>query len=281
NVVSAGYVGARYSNLAVAIGNIDLAPVGPGAIQQRRTYYAQLPNVTSIGVFRSGFEQDYNALQLVFQRRHRSGLTLGSNYTLAHNTQTSPSPWDVNVIERFDAGNDVRHRYVLTANYELPFGQSLTGASRQLLAGWQVNAIASFQTGLPYDITNSTSRTNTGGTDRPNLVGDATLDNPTVGQWFNTAAFAAQTANTLGTNTVPRNYLHGPNQKRLDLSFFKDVAFTSTAKMQLRFEIYNLTNTPIFANPNGALGNAAFGTISSTQAGTTPRQMQFAVKLLF
>jgi carboxypeptidase family protein len=281
NVVSAGYVGARYAKLAVAIGNIDLAPVGPGAIQQRRTYYAQLPNVTSIGVFRSAFEQDYNALQLVFQRRHRSGLTLGSNYTLAHNTQTSPSPWDVNVIERFDAGNDVRHRYVLTANYELPFGQSLTGAGRQLLAGWQVNAIASFQTGLPYDITNSTARTNTGGTDRPNLVGDATLDNPTVGQWFNTSAFAAQTANTLGTNTVPRNYLHGPNQKRLDLSFFKDVAFTATAKMQLRFEIYNLTNTPIFANPNGALGNAAFGTISSTQAGTTPRQMQFAVKLLF
>ena len=44
-------------------------------------------------------------------------------------------------------------------------------------------------------------------------------------------------------------------------------------------EVYNVTNTPSFANPNGQLGNAAFGTITSTIG--TPRQLQFAVKLLF
>jgi hypothetical protein len=38
-------------------------------------------------------------------------------------------------------------------------------------------------------------------------------------------------------------------------------------------------NAVNFANPNGQLGNAAFGTISGTLG--TPRQMQFAVKLLF
>ena len=44
-------------------------------------------------------------------------------------------------------------------------------------------------------------------------------------------------------------------------------------------EVYNVTNTPSFGNPNGQLGNAAFGTITNTIG--TPRQMQFAAKLLF
>ncbi len=49
--------------------------------------------------------------------------------------------------------------------------------------------------------------------------------------------------------------------------------------MQLRAEAYNVTNAVNFGNPNGALGNAAFGTISGTNG--TPRQMQFAAKVLF
>ena len=54
----------------------------------------------------------------------------------------------------------------------------------------------------------------------------------------------------------------------------------TATKLQIRVECYNVTNTPSFANPNGALGNAAFGTISST-GNSIPRQMQFAAKLLF
>jgi hypothetical protein len=42
-----------------------------------------------------------------------------------------------------------------------------------------------------------------------------------------------------------------------------------------------VTNTPSFANPNSQLGNPAFGTISSINATSTPRQLQFALKLLF
>ena len=63
------------------------------------------------------------------------------------------------------------------------------------------------------------------------------------------------------------------------MSLFKNVALMGTARLQLRVEAYNITNTPSFANPNGQLGNAAFGTISNTVG--TPRQLQFAVKLLF
>jgi hypothetical protein len=279
NVFAAGYVGSRGAHVAFVIPNLDLAPAGPGAIQPRRRYYAQLPGVTTIGMFASDFESTYDAMQLVFQRRHRSGLTIGSNYVLAHTMWTQPSPNDVSVIERFDADFDIRHRFVFSANYEIPFGQSFTGAAKQILAGWQVNGVAYWQTGLPFNVTNSTPRSNTGGgNDRPNLAGDPTLSNPTVGQWFNTAAFSAQTINTIGN--APRNPLHGPPQRRLDLSLFKDVALGSVTKLQLRVEGYNVTNTPSFANPNAGLGAPGFGSITSI-GNSIPRQMQFAVKLLF
>jgi ABC-type glycerol-3-phosphate transport system permease component len=47
---------------------------------------------------------------------------------------------------------------------------------------------------------------------------------------------------------------------------------------QSRTEIFNLTNTPPLANPNGVVGNAAFGTI--TAAGD-PRVIQFGLKVNF
>jgi hypothetical protein len=279
NVFSAGYVGSRGAHVAFVVPNLDLAPAGPGPIQPRRRFVAQLPNVTTIGLFASDFESSYDALQLVFQRRHRNGLTIGSNYVLGHTVWTQPSPNDVNVIERFDADFDVRHRFVFSANYEIPFGQSFAGAAKQLLAGWQVNGVAYWQTGLAFNVTNSTARANTSaGNDRPNLVGDPHLDSPTVAQWFNTAAFAPQPINTIGN--APRNVLHGPPQRRLDLSLFKDVAIASRTKLQLRVEAYNVTNTPSFANPTAGLGAPGFGSITSI-GNSIPRQMQFAVKLLF
>ena len=278
-VFSAGYVGSRGANVAFVIPNLDLAPAAPGAIQARRAYFAQLPGVTTIGMFASDFESTYNAMQLVLQRRHLNGLTLSSNYVLAHTVWTAPTPNDVHIIERFDADFDVRHRFVFSANYELPFGRSLDGVGKAVLAGWQVNGVAFWQTGLPFTVTNSTARSNTGANnDRPNVVGDPVLSDPTVGQWFNISAFAAQPINTIGN--AGRNILHGPPQRRLDVSLFKDIALNGTSRVQVRVECYNLTNTPNFANPNAALGAGGFGSITST-GNSIPRQIQFAVKYLF
>jgi hypothetical protein len=279
NVIGAGYVGSRGAHVAFAVPNLDLAPAAAGAIQARRTYAAQLPNVTTIGMFASDFQSRYNALQLVFQRRQRAGLTFSSNYTLAHTTWTAPTPNDVNVIEEFDADFDIRHRFVLSANYELPFGRSLAGLPKGLLSGWQINGVAYWQTGLPFTVTNSTVRSNTSaGGDRPNVAGDPTLADPTIAQWFNISAFTVQTINTIGN--AGRNILHGPPQRRLDLSLFKDIRLSQSARLQLRVECYNVTNTPNFANPNAALGAGGFGSITST-GNSIPRQMQFAAKLLF
>ena len=202
--------------------DINLAPVGAGRRAAAPRLCVSPPGVTGITFLESDFNSYYNAMQLVFQRRYRAGFSVNSNYTLAHNEWTAAAPWDVSRIERYDADNDVRHRFAVTVNYELPFGRSLTGAAGQVLA-MAGQCLASWQSGLPFNMTNAAARTNTGGADRPNLVGDPELADPTYSGWFDTAAFQAQPVNTIGAAVVGRNSLHGPNQRRLDLSLFKDV----------------------------------------------------------
>jgi hypothetical protein len=282
-LVSAGYVGSRGHLVPQAGGaagpDINLAPVGAGPVQPRRTYSALAPGLTTISLLQSTFNTYYNALHLVFQRRYRAGISVNSSYTLGRNEWTGAAPWNAQIVERYDADNDVRHRVSLLVIYELPFARGEKGTVARLASGWQVTAVATWQTGTPFNITNATARSNTGGADRPNMVGDPTIANPTPQRWFNTAAFEAQPVNTIGAAVVPANVLHGPRQRRVDLSLGKHVAVGGAARLQFRIEAYNLLNTVNFANPNAALGDPAFGTIASTNG--TPRQMQFAVKLLF
>ena len=61
---------------------------------------------------------------------------------------------------------------------------------------------------------------------------------------------------------------------------FKEFATGGSKRLQVRYEVYNLTNIANFQNPNNMLGSPAFGSISST-GNSTPRQMQFAARLLF
>jgi hypothetical protein len=131
--------------------------------------------------------------------------------------------------------------------------------------------------GIPVDITNSAARSNTGGSDRPNVVG-----NPYTGftqsayQWFNTAAFAAQPLYTFGN--LGRNVVHTPGRRSLDLAIHREFNIREQMRLQFRAEGFNVTNTAPFALPAASFGASNFGVISS--AGL-PRNVQLALKLLF
>lgn len=289
--VTVGYVGSRGYRLWMAVPNLNYAPPGAGAVNPRRYYAAQAPNLTTLGLLRSAGRQDYNALQLAFARRSRGGLTLSANYTLAKGMSdvTQPGgggaqqaygvdPNRIHELEWSPSDIDIRHRYAFALNYELPFGRTSTGAVKHLIGDWQVNLLAYWQSGVPFTVYNATARSNTGaGVDRPNQTCSGKSDNPTILQWFDTSCFVGQEINTIGNSG--RNNLYGPPQRRMDMSLFKDVVM-GTQRLQLRLEVFNVTNTPSFAVPDGALGSATFGRVTST-ANNVPRQFQFAAKYLF
>ena len=95
---------------------------------------------------------------------------------------------------------DVRHRFVSSVLYELPFGAGkpyLTdGFGGALLGGWQISAIISLSSGFPRNVTVGTDRSNTGGgQDRPNATGESVelpSSERTVERWFNTSAFLSK-----------------------------------------------------------------------------------------
>ena len=98
--------------------------------------------------------------------------------------------------------------------------------------------------------------------------------------YFLWAAYRRETATaapqfTLGNS--PRNQVRGPGYRNLDLALSKHIGLPKEMDMEFRAEVFDIMNTPQFAQPNGSFGSAAFGSISSTV--TDPRVAQFALRI--
>src|SRR5204862_7019717 len=131
------------------------------------THSAYMPNITGIRYARAGGASEYNALQLSFERRYAKGLTANANYTFARNLtniQDGGTTGQVTVAtlqpfnRSYDWGNSdigIKHRLSFRASYELPFGKSGSALKQRLTGGWQLNAIAFYQSGVPFSVLNA------------------------------------------------------------------------------------------------------------------------------
>ena len=286
-VATVAYVGAlgRRQYLFNGATSFNLAPPGPGAVQQRRPYYSVFPNASTITINGPWYNSVYQGLQSTLERRYKNGLSVLATYTYAHSIDNASGSSGTGALaipdnrqaERGNSILDLRHRFTLLGDYALPFARNAKGITGILAKDWGVNAIVVLSTGISNDITNSAARSNTGGVDRPNVVGDPTSGfQQSVYQWFNTKAFASQPLYTFGN--LGRNVLHAPGRKSLDLAIHRDFTVREGMRLQFRAEGFNVTNTAPFAFPGLAFGSPTFGVISS--AGL-PRNIQLALKLLF
>jgi hypothetical protein len=145
---------------------------------------------------------------------------------------------------------------------------------------WTLTGVLTMQSGLPVSVTQQTNNNAFAGfgLQRPNLVGDPELpaDERSPSRWFNTSAFGTAPAFVLGT--ASRNPVRGPAYKNLDLALIRRVPVSASNALELKLEVFNVTNAPAFQAPNGSFGNPAFGTI--TAAGD-PRVIQLGFKFLF
>jgi Carboxypeptidase regulatory-like domain/TonB dependent receptor len=330
NIVQATYVGTLGRHLAsifndqnvpAPVSNIQLNALAASertnvaaAFNTLRPYYQQLPNVTQIGGYFSTGTSSYNALQVSLTRRTRAGLTVGANYTLAHglddviglsneiNDGYGVAPSQIHNRDYGNSDVDIRNRGVVTANYEIPFGNKVhSKIAHSLASGWQANTLLTWESGEPFTVTNSQDialTTNAGFSDRPNQLGRASIGNPSIQEFFDTAAFVPQTSGTLGT--ARKNPLYGPNFRHVDLSVFKSFPVYRESTLEFRAEAFNITNLTNFSNPNASLQvtpntdpvtgatlntysvqSSAFGQITSTSPNYNPREFQFALKYQF
>jgi hypothetical protein len=176
---------------------------------------------------------------------------------------------------------------VLTAagTYKLPAGRGYCFASKGfeagLLGGWSLNGILLLQSGMPVTVTQATNNNSFAGfaLQRPNITGPVSLpaSKRTPSQFFNTASFGPAAAYTLGN--ASRNPVRGPHYRDGDIALIKHTTIHGNTDFEFRAEVFNVTNTPAFSQPNGSYGAPAFGTITSTA--TDPRVIQFGARISY
>ena len=251
----------------------------------------------------------YNALQIDVTRRLSHGLQFRTNYTWSKNMDMNSGLTGAQaqnqaqmIMDRTNVRRDwgpsalnVTNQATFSASYQVPFGHGKSGVAEKLMAGWQLNAITTLLSGFPLTPQIGSNRSGDGDTrnpDRPNLNANftGTVLPQTQTQWFNPNAFSVPAAGTWGS--LGRGVYTGPGLGSVDLSVFKTTKLTERVNLQFRAELFNLLDRTNLGTPNAIVfvnnGTAAapnFGVSPSagliTTLATTPRQVQFGLKLMF
>ena len=288
------YVGSRGDHLVLKQDiNVARPVVGVTNVDVNRPYIGQAPLMRSLSQVQSRGWSKYQSLQAKFSKRFSTGLVFINSYTwgktldIVSDTEGATlNPYNFN-YDRALADFDIKHNYVSTVNYELPFGHNrkfgkdANGFIQRLIGGWQVNMIVLARTGLPFTVMQQQGMLSTGTANRPNRIGNGALSNPTTDRWWDIAAFAPTTDNTGTYGNSGRNILRQPGQINVDFSVIKNTKIFERFEHQFRVEAFNALNHPQFGAPGRNLGASDQGVISNLLFNTPMRQIQLVMKLNF
>lgn len=285
SVFQIGYIGNRGLHLSPFQ---ELNRLVPG------TAVRQNPKFGTITNFFDGAISDYSGLQATFKQRLTKGLTVNVNYTWSHaldeggvsnGPATTANQDDHNFRNEYGSADyDVRHYLEFDYSYEIP---AIPRVPKLIGGGWQFNGVTVMRAGLPYNVICGCDAAGIGAaTARPDLI----LGVPTQPAGYdlpkrqlNLAAFKAVSGRF---GTLGRNVFTGPSAYNWDFSLFKNFAVTERQQIQFRAEMFNIFNTPQFANPGSTTSSpATFGQSLSTIAAVggfgSNRQIQFALRYAF
>jgi len=259
------------------------------------------PKFGSIQVMSAPSHSHYHALYLKLQRRFSAGLSFLSSFawgksidngsgirTSDGDSLTPSNNYDLE-LERGLSAFDFRRRWTTSWVWELPFGKdrrwmNTSTVADLVLGGWQLGGILTLQDGFPFTVTCGPGNIqNGGGICYPDATGvdwQLSRDERSRTRWFNTEAFVDRIpANApFRYGTVARNSLTGPGIVSLDASANKRFQMKESY-VELRVEVFNLPNHPIWNQPGSQLRTPNFGVITSTRMDS--RQIQLGVKFVF
>src|SRR5581483_3357772 len=290
-MVEAAYVGSRGIRL-----DGTLFPNQPDASPLPLGPRLKYPNIAPDQIVASpAFDSWYNGLVLRTEKRYANGLNFNISYTFSKSLDTNQGSlgnasgggqpqFSGNIAaEKGRSDFDIRHRFVASTIYDLPFGRGrkflggATGFLGALVGGWQLNNIIVAESGQAITPLDPNDQSNTGGNnDRPNLVGNPNTGPKTADVWFNVNAFQLQPFGTFGN--AGRGIIDGPGYFTVDLSSVKRTAITERTTLEFRAEAFNLFNRPNFDLPSRVFNTPGFGEIFTAK---DSRELQFALKFIF
>ena len=251
----------------------------------------------------TGGNSKYDAFEANLQKRFSDdGLVFQIAYTFSKSfTDADTQRGQLDLLDR-SAGyglssDDIPHRFVASFLYELPFFKDTDGFTNRLLDGWSIGGIYTYQSGRLITVNNPTDTTGTGGAifsfaDLGSAPFQAMDPRKNNGRAFNANAFRAFSCGANFNNFTecgPNGFRRGTsglNQFRLDnpvnnvdaVLAKKIRLFNERNVLELRFEAFNLFNTPQFTTVNLNLSSPSFGLFTDT---AESRSIQLAGRLTF
>lgn len=290
--VRLSYIGSRSRGLNY---NLQLNKPEPSLTPftaARRPY----PQFVGATLAQADGRANYDAGQIEFQKR-AGAIVMTAHYTLSNSMldyANLENPYNHKLWNR-DAYNS-RHRFVLNATYDLPFGKGrkyLTqapGAVDAVLGGWQVGWITYLQSGqyfTPSYAGSDPSGTNTFG-GLPDRIGDGNLPRSerTPERWFDASAFAVPPAGRFGNSGTA--ILEGPGLNLHHLSAIKQFRLGERWRFVLQGNFTNIFNRPHFDWPNSNISvPQSVGRVFRLREGlggremSGPRNIQFRFRVEF
>jgi hypothetical protein len=304
--INLGYVGSTSDNLVTPVdGNQPLPGTGPVSTwlpsQQRRPLYQFNPLITSISTTASRGRANYHGLQTTFKQRLWNGLDFLANYTFSKTMTNNLGYYGSTGVQANSAyplnsynieGDygpaffDATHNFSLSGSYELPFGKDRKFGSDwnraidAVAGGWGLSMAYRAYSGFPITVIDGSnpsqqlSRAN----ERPNRIGDGSVDDPNVDRWLDRSAFVSPPLGSFGDSGV--GIVRAPNFWNLDLSLSKRFATFGRQYFMFRAEAFNVLNHKNMAPPERNIQSTAFGTITAATIGDS-RIVQFVAKYYF
>ena len=266
-VLSAGYFGARGNHLTR---EAEQNPFEP-ALGHR--YNPNLPS--GLLTVLTDAQSFYNSFQVSISKQYSHALSWQAFYTFSHSVDDASMNLNVEAVndaptaqdifnrkgDRGRSGFDIRHNFVGSVVYELPFGRG------SHFGDWQISGIVSAHSNVPYTPVLSFDNADLRSLvipERPDLVGNpytgvcpngVRVGNPAC--WFNPSAFAVPASGQFGN--AGRNILRGPRFAQFDLALQKGFQLKEGTKIMFGAEAYNLFNHPNFAVPSNTQSPLTLG----------------------
>jgi hypothetical protein len=256
---------------------------------------------------------NYNAFEAKVDKRFANGLQFIAHYTFARSNDYNNNYYAISHPIAYGPNDFVRNNvFVINTVYALPFGRGkkfLANANRAedyLIGGWQFSNTTNWSSGLPWTpTTNECGSEQDVGICRPNKgsgsfsMGPGSLQTPAgrapYVQYFTPLTSLTGPYTDAGPGHLGNagyNSLRGPSGFYSDLSVTKDIPIGERVKAQFRMDAFNVFNHPVYAfsGNNGANNcidcqNSSLtsnnGRITDIEAGTTMREIQFALRFTF
>jgi hypothetical protein len=311
---------------------VDLFHTAGADLQPGAVPLVANPALRGAGMLENYYNSTWNAGIVEVRRRFKSGVYFQANYTfskaLTDNTgidQSHDAPLLDNARPQLDKGRaafDVTHAFKSNFVYDLPIGRGhklapSDGILSQVVSGWQVSSIFSWQSGPPFSIT-------TGGVGTFIRAGNSGSNSAVIGSspqalsslvhttvstrngkplvlgidpsiiLTNGTGAPSASAGLTCTPIVPNGFCNpgpgvignvqkfafdGPAFFNWDLGLSKSFHITESKRLEYRAEFANFTNHPVFNTPNGNINSTTFGQITSTLS--SARIVQMALRFIF